>query len=690
MCKHTTRLIFLMSAAYFSHLCFIFIIFTQVVSDEENQTMQIDETIDDEIHSINASFPKIDNLEYFPLKVLQQIFTSIDDNGLLNLAVNSYRFDGITKTIFEQRYASKYFVIDGESEEEQESYLALFSRFGSYIKAIKAIRIQNIDANHWMAQMLQKHTKQLEKLTMDACTFNNACEFLSEHMNITHLSLCHNNKSEIILPKYQNLKKLKMNKLRFISYDTIRRTILNNPTMESLHLRCSGTFIFHEVMSVVVEHLKHLKELFLIDAYLFPEYEMTLWRNIIDKFDGSWSHIESLGLTVSKHYAELLESLGVKCKNLQYLELKVPIEDELGGTLIDAIGLFENVESFSLEQDNYNDEIDAVLMRLPKLRHFSIKLGKSYTYTFILKWFTKYPTIETITIAVDYVRYDDPAFLTNVQFFYKFREIIQNRNVRIEFQEDLQTIGFMTKDEIIWRNKLKYWIGWDPSYNLTNLKLFDLAKQQQQPAMAEGDKQQSNLLNLILNHLDLGSIYALAETGKQGRQLVGHYMQQHSKQQASFTITNEYNSDIHHHIHGAQLFAKFVNNLNVYNLDWNRTYALQNLIRNSYKNVHKLCICKTDDNHPNAWIFPQIRHFVCDSLGFDGYSALYDISSSCRHLEILECKEKVHFRDCYSNYTPLRFRNLKKFIFKFMNDKQIEIIQGIFQNTNVELIPIKI
>lgn len=652
--------------------------------------MQIDENARDDIHSINASFPKIDNLEYFPLKVLKQIFTCVNDIGLMNLAETSYRFGGIAKKCFKERYSNAYFVIDGESEEEQESYWALFNYFGSYadIRAIKAIGIQNIDGqNHWMAQMLQKHTKHLEKLTMDACTFNCCSEFLTEHMNITHLALLNISKSPISLPKFEHLKKMELVKLRYITYDTIKRTILNNPTMESLHIRCSTAFILHEAMALVVDHMKHLKELFLIDTYIFPEYELTLWRSIIDKFDGALNNIESLGLTVSSHYAELLQRLGFVCKNVKHLEFKVPIDDKLGSSLIDAVGLFENIESFSLEQDNYNDEIEAVLMRLPKLRHFYIKLGKSYTYTFILKWLRKYQTIESITVAMDYVRFDDPSFFVNVEFFYKFRDTIQSRNVRIEFEEDSKSIGFMTKDEIMWRNKLKYWIGWDPSYNLTNLKLYDLAKQQQKASMAEDGRPKSNLFNLLLDYLDLGSIYALAATGKQGKQLIGRYMELHSKQRAAFTITNEFNTDIHHHIHGAQLFAKYVNHLNVYNTDWNRTYALQNLIRNSYKHVHKLCICKTDDNHPNAWIFPQIRHFVCDSLGFDGYSALYDISSSCPHLEILECKQKVQFR--YPNYTPLRFRNLKMFIFRRANDDQINIIEEIFKNTNVQLIAIR-
>lgn len=648
----------------------------------------MDATETDEIHRINASFPKIDNLEYFPYKVLQQIFTHVDDTDLMNLAENSYRFEGIARTVFKERYAQAYFVIYGESESQQESYCSVLSRFSYYanIRAIKVIGIQNIDANHWMSRMLQKHTKQLDKLTLDACTFDNAYEFLSMHENITHLALRNIQKSQIDLPTFQNLIKFELNKVRCIPFEAIKRTVRNNPTMESLHLRCSGSYIFHEAMLIAVEHLTNLKEFLLIDAYLFPEYEMTLWRSIIDKFDNSFKHIESLGITVNNNYVDLVQRLAVVCKNVKHLEFKVPIDDKLGNELIDAVGLFENIESFSLEQDNFNDEIDALLKRMPKLCRFYIKLGKSYSYTFILKWLRQNLSLENVAIAVDYVRFDDPAFLVNVQFFYKFREAIQHRDVRIEFVENAQTVGFMTKEEIIWRNKLTYWIGWDPIYNLSNLNLLNLIEQQSNDEHA---KQKPNPFNLILDHMDLGSVYALAETSKQSRQLVGRYMQQHSRQQAAFTITNEHYSDIHHHIHGAQLFSKYVNYLNVYNIDWNRTLSLQNLVRTCYKNVHTLCICKSNENHPNTWIFPQIRHFICDSLGFDGYSALYDISSYCPKLEILECKEKIIFRDSYKkNYTPLRFRNLKKFIFKFTNDAQVEIIERIFEITNIELIPV--
>lgn len=62
------------------------------------------------------------------------------------------------------------------------------------------------------------------------------------------------------------------------------------------------------------------------------------------------------------------------------------------------------------------------------------------------------------------------------------------------------------------------------------------------------------------------------------------------------------------------------------------------------------------------------------------------IPLTCPGLEILECTQKIQFRDYYANYEPLRFRNLKKFIFKFVNYDQIQILKGIFKNASVELI----
>lgn len=127
----------------------------------------------------NGLFPKIDNFEYFPTEVLLDIFVNTDDIGLLNLANSSYRFKCIMETAFKEIYANKYFVIDGDTESKRELYLELFSRYGSGIKAIKASGIRNIDKDHWLTQMLHKHTNQIEKLTFDDCEFEDIHDILS-------------------------------------------------------------------------------------------------------------------------------------------------------------------------------------------------------------------------------------------------------------------------------------------------------------------------------------------------------------------------------------------------------------------------------------------------------------------------------------------------------------------------------
>lgn len=69
--------------------------------------MKLDDTTDpflildpiDDVRSINKQFPKIDNLEHFPLKVLVNIFEQLDDNDLYNLADKSCRFESIAKIV---------------------------------------------------------------------------------------------------------------------------------------------------------------------------------------------------------------------------------------------------------------------------------------------------------------------------------------------------------------------------------------------------------------------------------------------------------------------------------------------------------------------------------------------------------------------------------------------------------------
>lgn len=101
-------------------------------------------------------------------------------------------------------------------------YAALFDRFGRRggITAIAAKGIQDIDANHWLSQLLQNHIAHLRKLSFDEYPFRNSSAFLSQY--ITHLTIQHNPLNSIIeWPDFHNLMKLELS--RDISFETIEK-----------------------------------------------------------------------------------------------------------------------------------------------------------------------------------------------------------------------------------------------------------------------------------------------------------------------------------------------------------------------------------------------------------------------------------------------------------------------------------
>lgn len=94
-----------------------------------------------------------------------------------------------------------------------------------------------------------------------------------------------------------------------------------------------------------------------------------------------------------------------------------------------------------------------------------------------------------------------------------------------------------------------------------------------------------------------------------------------------------------------------------------------------------------DKSNPSCYITRSVSHFICDSLGSDNNSDLYEIANRCPNLNVLECKNDVRF--CDTSDTTLKFCNLKEFRFKHCDDHQVEIIRAIFRHTNTKLIPIQ-
>lgn len=124
------------------------------------------------MRSINRLFPKIDHLEYFPLKVLLQILTAIDDIDLLSLTENSNRFENIAKIVSNERYTHKYFQVDAIKSEIEEEY-------------------------RWITSLLDR-TRKLEKLKSSLRIIYGSHENLSQqHRSFTNRRL-------ILYPNFVN------------------------------------------------------------------------------------------------------------------------------------------------------------------------------------------------------------------------------------------------------------------------------------------------------------------------------------------------------------------------------------------------------------------------------------------------------------------------------------------------------
>lgn len=412
--------------------------------------------------SANGSILKIDNLEYFPEKVLMQIFTNSNDTDLLNLSDISCRFDGIAKFVFKRKYKNMNFVFDGDSRSKRKLYSELFTRFGSYaeIRAIEVKNFRNIDEHHWLSKLLHQHTKKIEKLTFDGCSFRRINRILSQHIYIKHLILRSVSwESDLWLPKYRHLKKLEVsNPIGTIRRQRIIETLQNNPSMESLVLIYCRDLIS---ISSVAKYLWKLKELQLIS-------DRTWTYSNMDLITDSLKHLDTLKITIGSQDIELVRKLAVECKNLKQLELDYFIDhrQDSSDEIIMAATQFRTIESLELSHLKTYDSMKTLAEHLPNLSHLRhLKLFMNtpqYSNTFIPSLSQKSPTLKMITIAAWNERsfFEWPEFFLNAaifkEIFETFRKPLQIHRPELkQYQPDL---GFATNKEITWCNEKSHWI----------------------------------------------------------------------------------------------------------------------------------------------------------------------------------------------------------------------------------------
>lgn len=637
---------------------------------------------DDTIDCIYGTTAEMDKFESLPAEILTTIFSQMDDIGLLRVASTCRRFQAVAQEVFKFRYENEYFLIKNESEQMQKQYQAQFKRFGSGIKAIKAYDIEGIEKNHWMAQMLQKHVKKLNKLVFYNCSFNNTIDILLPHMHLEHLAFvggwCKND-GHVRLPKYRNLKKLEFNNFHNVMASTLKRTFLKNPHLECLILKYCG-FTMSRLFELVHKYLKHLKELNINDNFDFSEPIGLPTNKSKEKFVQSLKNVESLGMSLDDETLDVMERLSANCKSIKHLEVYV-FDDEW----IDVIRKFDRVESLALIDMLKMDRIESLVEHLKHLRVLSVDRFRFNEVITALSWLRKSATLEKLTIGSSsgYNQIEHPRKYHNfnAHFHDEFVKSIQNQRAKLYIKQGNKTIGVITKDEIIWRDMLVHWIGYDPIYNnQSKLTLLDLAEQ-------PPDTEQKSPLEKIFNYLDLSSLYAVCRTSKKCKLLVERYAENHSMQNGPFIISDQFNINYN----GLHALAKYVTNLHVCSvsgstrpiLQWIRTF-----IEESCSGLRKLKFENSNRcSDPHDFTFPNLLHYVYNGPFWKNrcvvHCDLTQFSNVSPHLEILEFETIVKMRiSCKSD----SFHNLKTFKFKPFDESQMNLILNLFKNTNTQVV----
>lgn len=692
---------------FFKFLCLLICRFDPI------ETMQVDSRSHDCISHINGLFPKITNLEYFPINILLNIFEMLDDNSLLYVASTGHRFDAIAQTIFKEKYANTYFVIPNDlCNKQQQQKRALINYFGKHINGIEANGLFNIDENHWMIEMLNEQPAiNLKKIRFIECHFKNADSILSQYIKITHLTFQKCTADTIIqMPVLRDLKHFEVRDCMDIHDMSYKRIIKHCSQLESLII-CNYNADYHEIIPCVSKYLKKLRKLNLAnesDTMNFLQESSNLSQNFLDTV----KRLDSLGISVDSDSVPFLKWLRPHCKNITDIEL-VHINGEMNNEMIAEIRSFNNITTLSLRLDSYQENFEFVLKSFSHLRELAIafRYEMSPNHNLILPLMRECNGLEKITIdflkryinseiemIFPFIYEDDdqeneqvPELVPNdeynpikcsinVQFYAEFIEIMKNRHAKLELKENGKTIAMVSKYEVIWRNMLVHWWGYDAIHSRSDINLLDLAKTNENDAM-NAERQQP--FDMILDYLDINSLHSLYNTNQSSKQLVTNYMEKQSTQHKKLIVTDEF--DVNYD--AIRTFGHYVTNLEVNVL--NDDIILRRLIRHCCINVQKLHLnqkCKYHNAyHRYKFVFPQLRHFIYSSANAKTIFNLANLPPSS-NLESIEFNSDIFLLD--NGFQPNLFSNLKRIKFKrsnfsvrhFVNDLPKSIINVIITN----------
>ncbi|XP_031627741.1 uncharacterized protein LOC116343676 [Contarinia nasturtii] len=612
---------------------------------------------DDRIYFIDGLFPKISNLEYFPAEILSKIFSKVNDIDLMRLAHISYRFDSITKSVFKQRYTKNYFLVDGETLYE-EQVRSLFKHFENVITSISARMINNIHDNHWIMQ-----PKRVKKFKFRDCSFTDSPYTFSQHSNITHLTLRKCDIDNLSLSQLRNLQKLKIDGSVDGKFLSFKEMCKNNPQLESLIVYGLGA---NDMMEYVKMDLNHLKELHIIDRKPIESFDLTTQ---------SMNRLESLGLSVGERSVPLLRELSDKCPNIKTLALALNTTPSFIDSYfsVDAIHRFKQVESLTLVYRINSTRLLEIAKGLPNLSQLFIEVHFDtlplYSHQ-ILALFQECVHLNKFCLDQIYGRVEQTYF--SDIFHNDFLLATENRSndVKIELKEHDKTVATVTKEAIVWRNKLVHWVGYAATYSQLNFHLLDYEL------------------------LDISSLCTLCNRWKGVDTLIKRAVEKRYRVngEAFIATIGETSGE------AIQTFGQYVRNIEI-NLDGRDFEEIWwNLIVEHCGNVINMCVNEHFDPSKNSCFvhnrsmnFPELQHFEYRSNKnwqrnqIDKESIVFDVSIlfSCQNLATLQFHSDVRLINyqvpahALNNLMDLKFHTRNKSITEFLSNLTFNIHRKI-------------
>lgn len=391
------------------------------------ETIQIP---DEEIRSQDEKILPLSKLICMPIEILLKIFAALNDADLLNVAGTCTRFEPIAQLVFDERYASKYFVFEGKYKKSM--YEKLIEQFHSGIKAIKVQKIEEISNRHWAMHFSRKCP--IERLKFVDCNFSNVKGALKSHKNLTHLSFkggC--GYSFVKLAYLHNLIEFKVHHFDGIYYADYIQVIRNNRQLKVIEIIDDSVNEPYEIIECIHQCQQNLDRLCVINEAKPLKLPST---EAVNAFESVAKCVQSLGIsTDNQNSIECLRPLSINCKNITGLEL-FHVDHTLSSEIAEVIGLFEHVESLSLVFKSYEEGILSIVEKLPNLNHLSLKY-RCRTPTsndYVLTMLQKCENVRKIVVDTHIDRFKPKQPSISETFVDEFIELTVNRDGLVIFE----------------------------------------------------------------------------------------------------------------------------------------------------------------------------------------------------------------------------------------------------------------